>query len=177
MTPASSSEARITPLAVVSRLRSAISSSRYFQPRTSPCSVSLKRPSIEPRGRLSMARCEGPPPRPIEPPREHFLWRHAGAFRRHAPAGVRSRQWLGVCQRRIAVVIRREQAMDSSRQPGSAAPAKQRREQSAGGAQVELLCCRGHRLSFLKPLPHACGDSGNAQRRTLEVRTTAIHSI
>lgn len=36
---------------------------------TSPCSVSLKRPSMDPGGRLSTARRAGPPPRPMDPPR------------------------------------------------------------------------------------------------------------
>ena len=62
-------DARSTPPTVCSKLRRAISGSRYFHPKTSPCSVSLKAPRTDPGGKLSMARWAGPPPRPMDPPR------------------------------------------------------------------------------------------------------------
>ena len=52
-----------------SRLRSARTSSEYFQLRTSPCSVMRSSPSKASMGWAKMARCVGPPPRPTVPPR------------------------------------------------------------------------------------------------------------
>ena len=43
--------------------------SAYRANTTSPCSVTLRRPSTLPGGWAVTALCSGPPPRPNEPPR------------------------------------------------------------------------------------------------------------
>ena len=43
--------------------------SEYLSLITSPCSVNLISPSIDPQGRATRASYVGPPPRPTEPPR------------------------------------------------------------------------------------------------------------
>ena len=55
--------------ATCSMWRAAITGSPYRAKMTSPCSVSLNRPSTEPGGWASRARLAGPPPRPSAPPR------------------------------------------------------------------------------------------------------------
>ena len=54
---------------ISSRLRSARTTSEYFQLRTSPCSVMRSSPVKLSRGWAKMARWVGPPPRPTVPPR------------------------------------------------------------------------------------------------------------
>ena len=54
---------------ISSRLRSARTTSEYFQLRTSPCSVMRSSPVKLSMGWAKMARWVGPPPRPTVPPR------------------------------------------------------------------------------------------------------------
>ncbi len=80
-------EASRTELAISSSSRSATAGSANFAASTSPCSVSLSRPSMEPGACARIARWVGPPPRPIDPPRpwksvSSTPWRRAAATRR-----------------------------------------------------------------------------------------------
>ena len=62
-------EASSTAEVTCSRCRSPIAGLPYRAKITSPCSVTLSRPSTEPGAWASTARPAGPPPRPIAPPR------------------------------------------------------------------------------------------------------------
>src|SRR6478609_3906905 len=63
-----SAEAWRVAATVSSRFSRARAGMRYLSEMTSPCSVTLISPSRVPQGCARIASCEGPPPRPTEPP-------------------------------------------------------------------------------------------------------------
>ncbi len=82
-------DASSTAEVTCSRWRRAITWCPYLAKITSPCSVTLNRPSTEPGAWASTARPAGPPPRPSAPPRP---WKRVSVTSRSA-AHRTSRSW------------------------------------------------------------------------------------